>query len=103
MCPRVYLTFPPGPPTCAPPPAGDQAKAEVAEYEKDAAFVAKVNNSAAATKAKAAMGLAVGYEKAGRVDLAKQKYQDIIRAFPNTTWAKEAQAALDEIAKKEPK
>jgi hypothetical protein len=84
-------------------PAGDQAKTEVAEYEKDAAFVAKVNNSAAATKAKAAMGLAAGYEKAGRVDLAKQKYQDIIRAFPNTTWAKEAQAALDEIAKKQPK
>jgi hypothetical protein len=100
---QAYLKFKTVAASFAGTPAGDQAKAEVAEYEKDPAFVAKVNDSAASAKAKAAMGLAAGYEKAGRVDLAKQKYQDIIRAFPNTTWAKEAQAALDEIAKKQPK
>jgi hypothetical protein len=100
---QAYLKFKSVASSFAGTPAGDAAKAEVAEYEKDAAFVAKVNESANAGKAKAALGLAASYEKAGRSDLAKQKYQDVVKAYPKTTWAAQAQAALDEMARKQAK
>lgn len=100
---QAYLKFKSVATSFAGTPAGDAAKAEVAGYEKDPAFVAKVNDSAAASKAKAALGLAASYEKAGRTEVAKQKYQDVIKAYPKTPWAAQAQAALDEIARKQPR
>jgi thiol-disulfide isomerase/thioredoxin len=78
-------------------PAGDQAKAELATYAKNPALVEKANNSAAAGKAKAIIGMAENYARAGRPEQAKKKYQEVISAYPGTTFAKQAQTAIDEL------
>ncbi len=74
-------------------PAGDSAAGEVKTYEQDAAFVKKVTTGAAETKVKAAMALAESYKNAGRSDLARKKYQDVIDQFPGTPFADEARKA----------
>jgi len=83
--------------------AGDQAKAAVATYEKNPALVKQANDGVVAAKAKGMMGMAANYAKAGRMELAKKKYQDVITAFPGSDPAKEAKAAIDEIDRNSPK
>jgi thiol-disulfide isomerase/thioredoxin len=75
-------------------PAATEAKAAIAEYEKNPAFVQKATESAASGKAKAALQLAANYARAGRKDLAKKKYEEVITAYPNTSFAREAQEAI---------
>lgn len=78
-------------------PAAGTAAAEVSTYEKDSAFVKRVTNAAASGKAKAALNLADSYKSAGRMELAKKKYQEIVTQFPGTIWAETAQKQLASI------
>jgi thiol-disulfide isomerase/thioredoxin len=83
--------------------AGDQASQAVATYEKNPTLVKSANDSVIAARAKGMMGLAQNYAKAGRMDMAKKKYQEVIAAFPGSDPAKEAKAAIDEIDRNSPK
>jgi hypothetical protein len=73
------------------------AESQVAQYEKDPAFLAKVNAQAGATRAKAALSMALNYKNAGQLDLARSKYQSVIHDFPGTPYAEAARQALAEI------
>jgi len=97
---QAYLKFKLVASNFAGTPAGDQAKAELATYAKNPALVEKANNSVAAGKAKGMIGMAENYTRAGRADQAKKKYQEVITAYPGTTYAKQAQAAIDELDRK---
>lgn len=83
--------------------AGDQAKEEVATYEKNPALVKSANDGVIAAKAKGMMGMAQNYAKAGHMEMAKKKYQEVITAFPGSEAAKEAKAAIDEIDRNSPR
>lgn len=80
-------------------PAAETAKAAVAQYEKDPAFVKKVNESSVASKANALLGMAENYRRAGRDDLAKAKYQEVMSKYPNTSFSAAATKALGEMGK----
>jgi thiol-disulfide isomerase/thioredoxin len=97
---QAYLKFKAIAKSFAGTPAGEQAKAELATYEKNPALVEKANNSAAAGKAKAIMGMAENYARVGRNDQAKKKNQEVISAYPGTSYAKAAQDAIDELDRK---
>jgi len=79
-------------------PSAETAAAEVSNYEKDPTFVQKVSSSSAAVKAKAALNLADSYKTAGRTEMARKKYQEIIAQFPGTEWADSAQKSLTELS-----
>ncbi len=76
--------------------AAAEAATEVAEYEKDPAFVQRVREAEAAGKANGLLGMARNYTNAGRADLAKKKYLEVLDQFPDTSFAK---TASDELAK----
>ena len=46
------------------------------------------------------MTLAENYKVAGRPDLARKRYQQIIEQFPGTSVADEAQKAIDALPEK---
>jgi len=100
---QAYLKFKAVAATFAGTPSGDEAKEAVATYEKNPALVQKANDGVIAGKAKAMMGMAQNYARAGRMELAKKKYQEVIAAFPNSAPAKEAKAAIDELDRNAPK
>jgi hypothetical protein len=100
---QAYLKFKTIAKAYADTPAGADAQAAVADYEKDAAFVRKANDSVASGKAKGMLGLAIGYVRAGKPELAKKKYEEIIAAFPGTTEAAQAKAGIDEIKRNAPR
>jgi len=76
--------------------ASDSIKA----YEHDKPeLVKKVSDSAAAGKAKAALSMADSYRKSQRTDLARAKYQSVIKEFPGTPYAETAKKALEEMDK----
>jgi thiol-disulfide isomerase/thioredoxin/TolA-binding protein len=77
--------------------AAQQAADAVQAYEKDAKFMQKMKTDAIAAKARAALNLADNYRDNGRADLAKAKYQQIIKDFPDTSYATEAQKSLDAL------
>lgn len=78
-------------------PAG-QAAAEAAKaYESDPAFVRRNKDRAAATRAKPALNLAENYLAAGRPEMARKKYEEVVKEFPDTTFAETAKAALARI------
>jgi thiol-disulfide isomerase/thioredoxin len=79
--------------------AGTKAAAAVQEYEKDPTFVKRANEAAAATKAASAMKVAQSYVTAGRPDLARKKYQEIIDQFPGTSYAEQAKKAIAALGK----
>jgi thiol-disulfide isomerase/thioredoxin len=79
--------------------AGTKAAAAVQEYEKDPSFVKRANEAAAARKAASAMKVAQSYVTAGRPDLARKKYQEIIDQFPGTSYAEQAKKAIAALAK----
>ena len=68
--------------------------AEVAKYEKDAAFIKRMNDSAASAKAKGALGLAQAYAKSGNAALAAKKYKSVIDEFPGTSFAEQAKREM---------
>jgi thiol-disulfide isomerase/thioredoxin len=74
--------------------AGAKATTIAKEYEKDTAFIRRITESAAAAKATSTIKLAQSYAGAGRNDLARKKYQEVIEQFPGTSFAEQAQKAL---------
>ena len=79
--------------------AGAKAAEAVKVYEKDTAFVKRVNESAASTKATSALKLAQSYATAGRRDLARKKYQEVIDQYPGTSFAEQAKKELAALPK----
>jgi hypothetical protein len=94
---QAYTKFKQIATTFANTPVADEAKAAIATYEKNPELVKKANDSAVSGKAKAALGMAANYARAGRKDQAKAKYQDVIKQFPGTSFAKEAEIALKDM------
>src|SRR5688572_18737182 len=78
-------------------PAADEARAAVEQFEKDPAFTKRARDAAAEGKAKGMLGMAENYKRAGRSDLAKAKYQEVIKTFPDTSFAEKAQQGLKEM------
>jgi len=77
--------------------AARQAAEQVRIYEKDPRLVQRARDAAAATKAKAALKTAENYAHAGRVDLARKKYQAVVDEFPGTSYAQAARDALSHL------
>jgi thiol-disulfide isomerase/thioredoxin/outer membrane protein assembly factor BamD (BamD/ComL family) len=77
--------------------AAAKAAEAVKAYESDAAFMKQYNETVVGSKAKSALTLADTYRRAGRKDIARQKYQAVIDDYPNTDYATQAQKALDEL------
>ena len=75
-------------------PSGDAAAEVVKEYESDKAFMQSLANKQAGGKAKAALSMARSYAKAGRTAAAKKKFESIIKDYPGTPQAREAQFEL---------
>jgi len=78
--------------------AAAEAQTQVSTYEKDTAFVRRVKEHDAATKATAALHMGNSYKAAGNSEMARKKYQSIIDDFPGTSYADEAQKALATLA-----
>jgi thiol-disulfide isomerase/thioredoxin len=78
--------------------AGAKAQEQVTLYQKDTAFVKRVTDKAAATKANAALNLGNSYRGAGNIEMARKKYQSVVNDFPGSSYAELAQKALAEIA-----
>ena len=83
--------------TFAGTPAAAKAADAVRTYEADAAFMKQYNETVVGAKAKNALSLADSYRRAGRLDMARKKYQAVINDYPNTDFAAQARKALDEI------
>jgi len=73
---------------------GDEAKAAVKAYEADNAFITQYNAKNISAKAKSLMSLADNYRKAGNNAKAKAKYEEVIKQFPNTEYAREAKKII---------
>jgi len=78
-------------------PGAEAAAAEVKAYEADPAFVKKVGDNAVAGRATSLLKLAQSYAAAGRTDLARRKYQDVVEQFPNTPYAATARTELGKL------
>jgi TolA-binding protein len=79
--------------------AGRDAASAVAAYEADAQFMQQVRDDAVAAKAKPMLGLADSYRTAGKLDQAREKYQEVIRQFPDTRFAETAKRRLEEMGR----
>lgn len=77
--------------------AAKKAGEEVAGYEKDPAFLKHVTESSMATRARGALSMAESYRRAGRMDLARTKYQSVIDEFPGTSYSETAKRALKDL------
>jgi thiol-disulfide isomerase/thioredoxin len=101
---QAYLKFRSVATTFANTPAGDSAKQEVANYDAKTPEVGKrAIDSIAAGKAKGMMGMAQNYQKVGRPEQAIAKYQEVISAFPGSSYAKDAEKKIAEIKAAAPK
>jgi thiol-disulfide isomerase/thioredoxin len=80
-------------------PSGDDAAKAAKAYESDAAFMKRITDQQVGGKAKAALSVARSYAGAGRKEQAKKKYESIIAEYPNTDYAKTAQAELNAMKK----
>lgn len=83
-------------------PAAKVARDAVAAYEKDPAFMRKLHDRMAQEQAEPMLSLARNYARTNP-DMAKRKYGEIIRSFPDTTYADTAKkelAALEAKSKK---
>jgi len=78
-------------------PAALAADDAIKEYERDESFMRRLKDNGAGSKARQALALADNYRHNGRIDLAKSKYQQVIKDFPGTTFAEQAQAALESM------
>lgn len=70
------------------------AEAHIKGLEADEKFMASYKLSEVEAEAKSMLSMAKGYKQAGKDDLARQTYTQVIAKFPGTAWAEEAQAAL---------
>jgi pentatricopeptide repeat protein len=59
--------------------------------------MARIRQVQAERKARELLGLADGYFKNGRMDLARQYYAKVISEYPQTQQAADAKAALERI------
>ena len=75
-------------------PAAQSAVAAITAYEKDPTLVQRANNAAAEGKAKGMLSMARNYATAGKPDVARKKYQEIIDQFPGTTFAADARKEM---------
>jgi peroxiredoxin/TolA-binding protein len=88
--------------TFAGTPSADEAKVAMQEFEKDPEFLKKAQADAAQSRAKGLLAVAENLRKAGKDDKARDKYLDITKLYPGTTYAAQAEAAIKEIdAKKQ--
>jgi TolA-binding protein len=78
-------------------PAAGDALIALRAYDDDAIFQRKRRDSIAAPKAEPLMKLADNYRRGRRPDLARQKLQEVIDRFPDTTFADTAKKQLDEL------
>jgi pentatricopeptide repeat protein len=76
---------------------GRMAAEARARLEKDADLVARVKAAETDRKVRAMMSLADGYFRAGRFDLARQYYAQIISEFPRSQQAADAKGMLERI------
>ena len=79
--------------------AATTASAIIKRYEDDPTFAKKVIEKETGAKAKAALSMARSYRTARRLDQARQKYESIIKEFPNTAWAQTARQELSSLGK----
>jgi thiol-disulfide isomerase/thioredoxin len=77
--------------------AAKTASEAVAMYEKDPAFVTRANDAATGGRAKSMLSLAQNYKSAGKTDLARRKYQEVINEFPDTSFAATAKREMAEL------
>ena len=77
--------------------AAKKAAAARARLEKDADLMARIKQVQADRKAKELLGLADGYFRAGRLDLARQYCTKIIAECPGTQQAADAKALLERL------
>jgi len=77
--------------------AGADSSEKVKVYEADATFMRRVTESTVGTKARSALSLARSYANAGRTELAKKKYQEVINDYPNTKFADEAKTEMGKL------
>jgi TolA-binding protein len=74
--------------------AAKTAAVAAATYEKDPNFAKRAMEREVGGKAKSMLSLAANYRTAGRIDLAKKKYQEVIDQFPGTSYADNAKKEL---------
>jgi peroxiredoxin len=74
--------------------AGQTAAQHVQRYENDQAFMERWQAHQQSTEAKRLLRLARNYADAGRDDLAQQKYRRLVKQYPDTDAASQAQQAL---------
>ena len=79
--------------------AATTAAAAIKRYEGDPAFVKRVVEKEAGTRAKAALSMARSYRNSRKTDQARQKYQSIIQEFPNTEFARAAQQEMTSLGR----
>jgi peroxiredoxin len=79
-------------------PAAQTAGDAVTRYEQDAEFMARLQAPPPDTaRARSLLSLAQSYQRSGRRDLAKAKFQEVIDQFPGTSEAKQAQQELSRM------
>ena len=74
---------------------GKKAAAARERLEKDADLMARIRFFQTERKAKELLGLADGYFRNGRMDLARQYYAKVVSDYPQTQQAADARAALE--------
>ena len=77
--------------------AAQRAKSQVAEIEADPKRLALANRQIADVRADALLDLAKSYTDAGRDEPAKQKYQELIRTYPDSPQAQTAGEAITKL------
>ncbi|MCX5660801.1 MAG: TlpA disulfide reductase family protein [Planctomycetota bacterium] len=80
-------------------PEATAAAEQVAKYEKDPAVMQAVKDEEKAKAARSQLALAKGYREGGKIALARETYLGIIKDYPGTPAAKEAEAGLADVKK----
>ncbi|HZL37138.1 MAG TPA: redoxin family protein [Tepidisphaeraceae bacterium] len=79
--------------------AATTAAGQVKIYEQqNPELVKKARESAASVKARAALSMADSYKRSGRTDLAKAKYERVIKDFAGTSFADKAKEELAQFS-----
>jgi len=77
--------------------AAAEAAVVVKAYESNTAFMTAYNNKANTKKAESLLLMADNYRLMGNADKAREKYQQVLADFPNTTWADSAKKGIAAI------
>jgi tetratricopeptide (TPR) repeat protein len=73
------------------------AEAALETYRNDQAFMKQMRGQQAAKQAQGVFSLASSYEKAGREDLAMEKYREVVEKYPQTEQAAQAKKAINRL------